>query len=152
MPRKAKRTQSGQPAQPVSPVPGQMYGAGVEQARLQATMPAPNLRLAPGVSSPQATPAAAPTAPAAPSGPSQPERFRAAIQAAQELQSQTGLLRQPTTKPDEPLTAGLLTGPGPGPEVLGTRFGNPTAATLYKLSQITGDPLFANLARRAGIG
>lgn len=152
MPRKAKRTQSGQPAQAVSPVAGQMYGAGVEQARLQAAMPAPNLRSAPGVSSPQATPAVAPTAPAAPSGPSEAERFRAAVQAAQALQGQTGLFREATTKPDEPLTAGLSVGPGPGPEVLGTRFGNPTAATLYRLTQITGDPLFAELARRAGIG
>jgi len=42
------------------------------------------------------------------------------VAAAQQVQppGEGGLLGGPSTRPDEPLTAGLSTGPGPGPEVL----------------------------------
>jgi hypothetical protein len=144
MPRKAKTTLSGQPAQPIGAVAGQMYGAGVEQMALQRQMPAPQ------VSGPVAPPAgAAPPAAAAPEV-DREAAFAQALSAAKALQGQTGSLRQTTMRPMEPLTAGLTTGPGPGPEALQMRTGSPAGDTLRMLSQMTNDPLFAELARKAG--
>ncbi len=61
-------------------------------------------------------------------------------------------LLAPTQRPDEPVTAGLTTGPGPGPEVL---FGPSTKAsdTFAYLAEQTGDSYFlqlAELSRRQG--
>lgn len=159
MPRKAKRTITNKPAQAVSPVPGQMYGAGVEQMQMQRSMPAPNLRSAssPGSSAgPAVSPAARmPGEPPQPvlqpePAPSEAERFQRTLSAAQQMQGQMGTLRRPTNRPDEPVTAGLPTGPGGGPEMLQMRQMNPTAETLRRLSAVTGDSYFAELARRAG--
>lgn len=153
MPRKARTTMSGEKAQAVSPVAGQMYGAGVEQAALQRAMPAPQARSASSPATPNAVPptaAAGPNEPPMPSGPSRDDQFRLAMQAAQQMKGQPGLFNQPTDRPGEPVTTGLASGPGAGPEVLGTRGGNPTAQTLRRLSQLVGDPYFDELARRAG--
>lgn len=158
MPRKAKSTLSGAPGQPVGAVAGQMYGAGVEQMALQRAMPAPQLaggQSAPAAQSAQPGPSAeAPMTPAQQQQPevaSPDERFARALAAAQQLQGTTGALRQPTMRPNEPLTAGLTTGPGPGPEALQMRTGSPTGDTMRMLSQMTNDPLFAELARKAGL-
>jgi len=63
---------------------------------------------------------------AAPQG---PPDFAAVLAAAQASPSPNGgLLNQPTARPDEPITAGLSTGPGPGPEILGPS--DPDLATL----------------------
>jgi hypothetical protein len=61
---------------------------------------------APGAPSPGqgAAPTATTSAPATPQGP---------------LPGSFGLLHRPTERPDEPITHGLATGPGAGPEVLG---------------------------------
>ena len=60
-----------------------------------------------------------------------------------------GLLTAPTMRPDEPITAGLPMGRGPGPEVLQTpRADPPGVKFLQRLSDVTGDPYFSNLARR----
>ena len=73
MPRKAKTTLSGQPAQPIGAVAGQMYGAGVEQMALQRQMPAPQ------VSGPVAPPAgAAPPVPVEPLQPSPADKHQRA--------------------------------------------------------------------------
>ena len=45
-------------------------------------------------------------------------RFDAAITAARRAPGASGGLTAPTTRPDEPVTAGLPIGAGPGPEVL----------------------------------
>jgi hypothetical protein len=154
VPRK-RQTQAGMPAQPVSPVAGQMYGAGVEQAALQQAMPSPQLQQ--GASLPATNPHAmqAPAASApAPQGEPPPvaaDQFAQLIARAQQLKGQGGLLTAPTNRPNEPVTAGLTRGLGPGPEALGAMTGNPTGATLRKLSQLRGDPYFAELADRAGI-
>ncbi len=54
----------------------------------------------------------------------------------------------PTQRPDEPVTAGLTTGPGPGPEVL---FGPSTkpSETFELLARETGDDTMFRLAERA---
>lgn len=161
MPRKAKRTMGGMPAQSSSPVPGQMYGAGVEQSRLAQQMPTPAARRATSQlpSTPQGRPAPQPAPPpgapapqpATVSGePSPEDRYQRALTAAQQMQGQFGMLTRPSDRPDEPITAGLAVGPGPGPEMLGSTRRNPTAETFQRLSQLTGDSYLAELAQRAG--
>ena len=158
MPRKAKRTITNKPAQAVSPVPGQMYGAGVEQMQMQRSMPAPNLRSAssPGSSAgPAVSPAARmPGEPPQPvmqaAQPSEADRYQQALDAAQGMREQVGLLTRPSARPYEPVTAGLSTGPGVGPEILGAQRRNPTAETFQRLAELTGDTYLADLARRAG--
>ena len=155
MPRKAKPTLSGAPGQPVGAVAGQMYGAGEQQMALQRAMPTPQLAGGPAAQAAQPGPSAeAPPTPAqqqAMAAAAPDDRFARAMAAAQQLQGTTGALRQPTMRPNEPITAGLLTGPGPGPEALQMRTGSPTGDTMRMLSQMTNDPLFADLARKAGL-
>ena len=141
MPRTARpTTQRGAPAQPISATPGQVYGAGVEQMAMQRVMPAPNMQ-SPAAGIPQG----APPAPSA-AGPVDPARVMAL---AAGLKEQTGLLTAPTQRPNEPITAGLSRGPGPGPEILAAPSGSPSGDILRRLSQSTGDPQWAELARKA---
>lgn len=74
-------------------VPGQTYGKATQQLEAQRAMPLP-----------AAPPPAVGGAPARP-GPA-PRPMPTPLDA-------------PTERPAEPLTAGLATGPGPGPEVIG---------------------------------
>lgn len=167
MPRRgAKQTLSGQKAQPVSAVAGQMYGAGEDQMALQRALPAPNARVQPSAAyTPPSTGGGAlsgavrgavqpPTgggAGARLQAPSEAERYQQALQAAQALKGQAGILRAPSDRPTEPVTAGLRSGPGGGPEMLGLQLGSPTGATMRRLSQLTGDPYFSELAAKAGL-
>lgn len=139
MPR-TRRTQGGAPAQPVKSVPGQRYGEGVAQRQMQRAMPTPNLR-APGGAAPT-PPATAPTEP--PEAPGDP------MAAAAGMDRELGMLNAPTAYPDEPITTGLSVGLGAGPEVmLNQPTMSPQARFLEELSSRTGDPFFADLARRA---
>ncbi len=152
MPRKARTTMSGEKAQAVSPVAGQMYGAGVEQAALQRAMPAPQARSAPSPATPNAVPptaAAGPNEPVAPPGPSPDDQYRQALAAAQQMQGGPGLLGQPTNRPTEPVTAGLPRGPGPGPEALMLRQGSEAGQALRDLQRATQDSYLADLLMRA---
>lgn len=143
MPRK-RQTQSGDPALAVQSVPGRRYGEGVESQALQRALPAPD----------RSTPVAPSLSPSEPGSGAPPvaqsvaERWAAQLAAAQQIQS-PGLLTQPTTRPNEPVTAGLRRGPGAGPEVLSAPQGNRSGRWLRELSAITGDPYFANLANRS---
>lgn len=66
-------------------------------------------------------------------------------------QAPIGLLSG-TQRPDQPVTAGLDSGPGGGSELLGgMRATSPMARTLRLLSERTGDPIFRNMADRAGL-
>lgn len=142
---------SGAPAQPNTPVPGQQYGMGVQQMDMQRALPTPqNLQ--------QTVPVTPATAQQQPTGVSnqavgaQPvDPHAAALAEASAMRQHTGILTRPTSNPNEPITAGLGVGPGPGPEVLGLRTRSATADTLERLSQVTGDPLFRDLARKAGL-
>jgi hypothetical protein len=75
-------------AAPVTTVPGQTYGAGVAQQRAQQAVPMAGAPVAP--------PRAAPPRPAM-------------------TPDDVPNLADPTGRPDEPPTAGLPFGPGPGP-------------------------------------
>jgi hypothetical protein len=60
-------------------------------------------------------------------------------------------LDAPTERPDQPLTAGLSLGPGPGPEVL--RPGDRASQSLRVLADFSDDPALeelADLAERMG--
>ena len=138
MPRQ-RQALSGAPAQAAPPVAGQTYGQGVEQQQLDQALPKPNMQTAAPVS---AAPAAAVQQP-------QPYDHAAVLAAAAPLADQTGLLQLPTNRPSEPITAGLSTGPGPGPEALAMQQGTPAGDLFRRLSQATSDPYFAELAAKA---
>ena len=87
------RTDMNQNRQPVTVASGQPYGARQEQVAAQRALPLP---AAPPV------PAPPPPAPGA-------------------LPGGRGPFTRPTEYPDEPLTAGMSIGPGPGPEALAMR-------------------------------
>jgi hypothetical protein len=95
-------------AQAVRTTPGQTYGAQTAQAQAQ-----------------QAVPMAGAAQPAAAG--SQPDLQ--ALTANMPQPGSLGALHDPTSRPNEPLTAGLPTGAGPGPSALPTA-GDPTLATL----------------------
>lgn len=130
---------------PISPVAGQEYGASQQQMQLERSLPTPNLRNEP--LPPTTVPQPAGAAPPAPGG-AAADPHAAALAAAAALRGQTGLLQQPSTRPNEPITAGLPIGPGPGPEVLAGRIGTPAGDLFRRLTAETGDPLFAELASR----
>lgn len=77
--------------------------------------------------------------------------FATILERAKAMQGRAGLLTRPTERPNEPITAGLSTGPGPGPSVMQARTGTPTGDTMRRLSALTGDPYLAELARRARV-
>jgi hypothetical protein len=134
-------TSSGAPAQKIASVPGQRYGEGVAQQAMQRQMPAPDNR-APG----QGSAASAASFPS--NAPVDPVPM-SAMEAAQMLQGRAGLLRAPTVRPDEPVTAGLPVGPGPGPEMLGRiPMENPTGKFFRELAKATGNPYYAELAAK----
>jgi hypothetical protein len=140
MPRKRK-TMSGDPAQKISSVPGQRYGEGVAQQAMQQAMPAPNR-------------AAAPVAPGAAAMPPEamPPQAAAPVDVQQFLATHNPNLLAGSQMPDQPVTAGLPTGPGPGPEVLGMlKATTPLRRYLEELSAQSGDPTFRRLAERAGL-
>lgn len=77
-----------------------------------------------------------------------------ATQAAAALPSQMppgGYLKQPSARPNEPLQAGLASGPGPGPEVLQT----PTRSQQLRrqieaAAETTNNPVLRRMARQVG--
>ena len=89
----SNRLDMNQNRQPVTVASGQPYGARQEQVAAQRALPLP---AAPPV------PAPPPPAPGA-------------------LPGGRGPFTRPTEYPDEPLTAGMSIGPGPGPEALAMR-------------------------------
>ena len=89
----SNRLDMNQNRQPVTVASGQPYGARQEQVAAQRALPLP---AAPPV------PAPPPPAPGA-------------------LPGGRGPFTRPTEYPDEPLTAGMSMGPGPGPEALAMR-------------------------------
>ena len=147
MPR-AKKTIAGAPGQKVQAVTGQTYGEGIRQENLQKAMPAPNAQIQ------QRPIPAPPTAPAsegqtsteAPAQPvAQPPRLLFE-EAMQSVRGSGGILRAPDDNPALPVTDGLATGPGRGPEALmaQSHLGN----TLRRLAVQTSDPIFRELASK----
>ena len=99
------------PAQPVSAVPGQGYGVAADQQEAQRIAPMSGGGTAPpaGPGGPQSSPPSG-----GPPGPNE-------LQAMSDAYNGPGTslaLNRPTERPNEPVTAGLPVGPGPGPESL----------------------------------
>lgn len=147
MPR-AKKTNVGAPAQKIDAIKGQTYGEGVRQESLQRAMPAPNMQAI----APQ--PTAAPMSQSAPVTTAATPTQQQAPRMTQEdvvnrLRSAGGVLSAADDRPDLPVTDGLSTGPGRGPEAL-MRQPNRSGRLFRQLSIQTGDPIFAELAHKAG--
>lgn len=147
MPRKRKpagpSTQGGHQAQPVREMTGRPYGDAKASETSQRSMPLPEV--------PGPTPGAPPGSPpgGAPASPQAPQdRLEAAMAAAARMRP-TDPLIGPTRRPMEPMTAGMGTGPGSGPEML--RTGDRVARTFRQLAEVTGDPKFAELAEMAAL-
>ena len=142
MPRgKQKKTMSGAPAQNIKSVPGQRYGEAKEQRTMQTAMPAPNEMKAeqtrapmPSIGQPQ-TPAPTPVRPRV-----DPQTYLNGLR--------TGTLKQPSD-PKVPITSGLRSGPGVGPEALDQykqkRQHNYMLQNLYRR---TGNKLFLDMQNR----
>jgi hypothetical protein len=68
------------------------------------------------------------------------------------LPGSLGAFDRPTDRPGEPVTAGLPTGPGPGPEALGLggpMLGKSLADVLADVASASASPELAQLAQRA---
>lgn len=139
MPR-AKKTIGGAPGQPVQAVAGQTYGEGVRQEALQKTMPMPN----------QTNTAIPPRPPVA----QQDNEATAQTQQAptQDVMAQIagmgGILRAPDENPNIPVTDGLTTGPGRGPDAL--MGGSQMEQMLRRLALQTNDPVFYEILSKVG--
>lgn len=141
MPR-ARKTQSGAPAMSTAQVPGQQYGAQVAQKQLQNAMPAPKDQTAKVV---------AKAAQQTPQQPQQQPRPNDPMQLAAALRDRVGLLNRPTGRPDEPVTAGLSRGQGPGPEILGVQQRSPLGELMRMIARQSGDGYLAQLADRSNL-
>lgn len=117
MPRGGKRTGKGpygnrtdmNRPQAVQAAPSKVYGQGVAQEASQRAVPV--------AAPPAQRQAVAPATPAAGAPPGPPP-------------GGMGDLLRPTERPDEPMTAGMSLGAGPGPEALGQMFQDPAKQDL----------------------
>lgn len=137
MPRgKPRTTMAGDPAQKIGSVPGQRYGEGVQQQAMQRQMPAPDMQQATAPS-----PSAAPVQPMPPTDPSMVQEY---------LATQNPNMLGGTQIPDQPVTAGLSTGPGPGRSAIaGPK--TPMSRWLMRMAEDTGNPKWRRLAEQAGL-
>lgn len=103
MPRRRK-------TQGVKTPTGLPYGQGQQMAEAQKALPLPGPGTRPQPQRAPAGPAPVPVAPADP--------MAAAIAAASQLAPPAGGLARPSSRPDQPVTAGLNIGAGGGPEML----------------------------------
>lgn len=152
MPR-AKKTMAGQPGQAVQAVTGQTYGDARRQENLQRAMPAPKVQSSMSVQSqarPQMPQTQMPSQPSTSTEQTPVARPRLdQQQVVERLQNVSGILTAPDDRPNLPVTDGLSTGPGRGPEALRT-VPNRSGQIFRQLSAQTGDPIFAELAYKAG--
>lgn len=132
MPR-SRRTTTGTPAQKVEAVTGQQYGRAKVQEELQQALPTPNET------------AGAPANAPAPTAPTLRPRM-SPEQAMQLVRGAGGVLSAPDDNPSIPITDGLATGPGRGPEALSGQ--STLGDTLRRLAFQTNDPVFLRLASR----
>lgn len=91
--------------------PGQQYGAAKQQLDAQAAVPLPT----------QAAGGAPPM-----QAPAQPMTLPGSL----------GALDQPSARPNEPITAGMSSGPGPGPGVVAAAQGNPVLDELRGIYRV----------------
>ena len=134
----ANRTDLAQPApptpgpsqvQPVTVPTGLPYGEAGQLRTAQQAQPLP--ATGPGTT-PIPAPAAAP-----------PAYQGSVVQSdAQGFALPPGRLNAPSDRPNEPITAGLPIGAGPGPEAIGQTMGTPTLGDL--LTRLSINPLAGN--------
>lgn len=140
MPRgKPRTTQTGERALKVQSVTGRRYGEGPESTALQEAMPAPNRNQPIEAATPQ-VPVGKPVYPSMPVDPSMVTQY---------LGSQNPNLLSGSKRPDEPVTSGMATGPGRGPQ--GPRVNTQLARTLQQLAEETGNSKWTTLAQKAGL-
>lgn len=139
MPRKAKRkdppgprAQGGYGAQPIQAPTGLPYGE--HQALVEAQQQVP-LPAGPGMVESPGMPV--------------PDPFSAAMSAGQAMRPPDPILYGPSTRPREPVTAGLPVGPGPGLEALAIPRGDRVARMMDQLAADSGDPAVQKLAELA---
>lgn len=132
MPRRRKAPapgdQGGYGAQPAVAPTGMPYGAHQESIQSQRDLPLAQVQ----------GPASGPP----PAGVDPAQRLQAAVEAARRMRPPDPLTG-PSRRPGEPITAGMATGPGAGPEVL--RTGDRVARTFRMLAEVTGDATFSDL-------
>jgi hypothetical protein len=144
---RARKTMAGQTGQAAVPFTGQTYGDAKAQEGLQRAMPAPKVETT-QAPTPSPEPVQVDEAVAGPEPAAVPRRM-SPQEAMQYVAGQGGLLSAPDDKPNVPVTDGLPTGPGRGPEALrGTsQMGN----LLRRLGMQTGDPTFMQIASKIGL-
>ncbi len=139
MPRRSRNQQA-----PVA-APGQPYGEATDQIQAQNVIPLPQ----------KAPPSASGGAPSGPpatgTDANAVDPAMAAIQAALGTPPPSGSLGAPSTRPTEPITAGLSVGPGPGPEVRGPSkaLAGTVADTFRMLWELTGNQVYLQMAQQA---
>lgn len=127
-------------AMPVTTVPGQPYGVAAQQRAAQQAVP-----MGPTPIGPAAAPA-----PAAPAAPATPTIGSAFPVPSQPLPGELPWL-SPSDYPDEPVTAGVDFGPGPGSEALSIPPMN-ISRELAMMNQVAApSALLMDLARAAAI-
>lgn len=135
--------------QPVRTPPGLPYGQGQNLAEAQAAIPLPDNRADTAASIANHAPAPG----GAPAGLDQAGDLLAQAEAAAAASPNiTGLLSQPTARPEEPLTAGLAIGAGPGPDAVRQRRQQQAsvASFLALAAEVFGeDPVIARMAQQA---
>lgn len=149
MPR-ARKTQSGAKAQPVQAIRGQEYGKGVVQERMQRAMPAPNQTAAPVRTVVETAPQRNEPATQTPTDNTPPQRQVDFGQLTEQLRGAGGLLRRPDDRPDVPFNA-TLNNPDAAARLGLVPPSSRTGQIMRDLSARTGDPVFADLAARAGL-
>lgn len=133
MPR-AKKTLSGAPGQKVEAFTGQTYGLGKQQEQMQRAMPAPN----------QTAVVVTPTENTV------PQQRMGLGELTEQLRGAGGLLRKPDDRPDVPFNA-TLNNPDAAARLGLVPPRSRTGQIMRDLSSRTGDPVFADLAARAGL-
>lgn len=145
MPRKAKRTLSGAPGGPARPPVNTTYGDGERALESQRRMPVADYsRRLQAVPNSGGAPPGSAEIPATQQDPA--DRLNAIMAMARNMAPPEPLNR-PTQRPNEPLTAGLPMGAGPGLEVLAP--GDRVVRTLRMLADVTADASFTHLAEMA---
>ena len=131
---------------PVQTVTGQGYGVAAAQQAAQRAIPVA-AQPVPGANAPVAQGAGPLAQPETPQSP-----VASLTSQLSPTQMYPGELKfgHPTDAPNEPITAGLPFGDGPGPEAMATNFASPLSQTLGTLARAAdASPALMDLARVA---
>lgn len=137
--------------QPVQSAPNQPYGTGGEQEKAQQAIPLPRASNAgpPAPAQPQASGQAPPMPQGGGGGQPQGDPMQQAIQFARDFDPGITPLTAPTSRPGEPVQAGLSMGPGAGPEIFNAPARAMAAADiLTKLALASGNDRFMESAAK----